>query len=67
MKLVRLLVLHTLKYNIQISAQHIPGIKNQIPDAISRFQWTRFRQLPPRADLYTSKVPTLFWKTIQEL
>lgn len=35
MKLVRLLVLHTLKYNIQIRAQHIPGIKNQIAGAIS--------------------------------
>lgn len=68
MKLVRLLVLQTLKYNIQIRAQHITGIKNQIEDAISRFPWTRFRQLAPGADLYPSKVlPENYSGTVDRL
>jgi hypothetical protein len=38
MVLIRLLVLQSLKSNIQIRAQHLPGSKNNIADAISRFQ-----------------------------
>ncbi|XP_061173384.1 uncharacterized protein LOC133182551 [Saccostrea echinata] len=60
MTFVRMLVLHTLKFNIQIKAQHIPGVKNEIADAISRFQWSRFRQLAPWADPYPFMVPMEF-------
>ncbi|XP_062597918.1 uncharacterized protein LOC134259342 [Saccostrea cucullata] len=67
MILVRMLVLQTLKFNVQIKAQHIPGVKNEIADAISRFQWTRFRQLAPWADPFPSMVPIQFWRAIQEL
>lgn len=67
MTLVRMLVLQTLRFNIQIRAQHIQGVKNEIADAISRFQWSRFRQLAPWADPHPSLVPIQFWKLLLEL
>ena len=38
MKLVRLLVLKLLEFNIKFVAEHIPGIENVLADSISRFQ-----------------------------
>ena len=35
---------------IYICAVHIPGKHNDIADAISRFQFLRFRHLAPEAD-----------------
>lgn len=35
---LRFLVMKTLQFNIQIKAQHINGIKNDVANAISRFQ-----------------------------
>ncbi|KAK3096515.1 hypothetical protein FSP39_000934 [Pinctada imbricata] len=50
MKLMRTLTFHSAYYSFVIHAQHIPGVKNSIADALSRYQMTRFRQLAPRAD-----------------
>ena len=50
MSLVRPLVLLCLKQNIQIKCVHVPGYTNSIADAISRFQWDRFRKLATSAD-----------------
>jgi len=38
MTLVRVLILQCLQYNIAIKAVHVPGVKNLICDALSRFQ-----------------------------
>ena len=38
MKIVRNLVLVLIKYNINLRAEHIPGIINVLPDSISRFK-----------------------------
>jgi len=40
MSLVRPLVLTLIKYNISLKSKHIPGLKNILCDAISRFQVT---------------------------
>ena len=40
MLLVRPLVLVLIRYNINLKLKHIPGLKNVLPDAISRFQAT---------------------------
>ncbi len=40
MRLVRQLVLTSLKFNIKFRAVHIPGVENYLADAISRFQVT---------------------------
>ncbi|XP_033762122.1 uncharacterized protein LOC117343748 [Pecten maximus] len=49
MCLLRELILVSMQYNIQLKAQHIAGVDNFIADAISRFQWGRFRVLEPEA------------------
>jgi len=61
MLLVRKLVLITLKYNIVIKAEHIPGKTNLIADAISRCQWARFRNLAPEADTHPAMIPLQVW------
>ena len=38
MKLVRVLVLHKLQFNLVFHARHIPSIDNNIADALSRQQ-----------------------------
>jgi hypothetical protein len=40
MSLIRPLVLTLIKFNISLRLQHIPGLYNYLPDAISRFQVT---------------------------
>ena len=45
MDLVHHLTLLTLKYNIYIRVEHIADKKNKIVDALSRFQFERFRSL----------------------
>ena len=47
MDLVRHLTLLTLRHNFYPRAKHIEGKKNEIADALSRFQMDRFRRLPP--------------------
>lgn len=45
MKLMRRLMLASLKYNIHFFAEHIPGLYNVAPDLLSRLQIQRFREL----------------------
>ncbi len=44
---VRQLVLACLRFNILFRAQHVPGVKNSLADALSRLQVSRFKQLAP--------------------
>ena len=39
------------------TAQHIPGVFNQIADALSRFRWQEFRQLAPGAQPTPTPIP----------
>ena len=59
MDLLRHLTLLTLQHNIYICAVHIPGKHNDIADAISRFQYQRFRQLAPEADISPYPIPEI--------
>ena len=61
MCLVRKLVLSCLVHNIVFKAKHIEGSKNIIADALSRFQFGRFRAVAPEADLYPTPVPEDIW------
>lgn len=62
MSLLRFLVLKCLHVNILFRAQHIPGQKNSISDALSRFQMARFRQLAPTAEQRATPFPAYLWK-----
>ena len=57
MLLVRKLVASTMRNNIQILAQHIPGKQNILSDHLSRFQIARFHQLAPWADRHPTHIP----------
>ena len=61
MKLVRFFVLQCLKDNVVFSARHIPGVKNNIADALSRFQMDRFREYAPGSSLTGILVPEFIW------
>ena len=57
MHLVRLLVSYCLGRNIAFRAVHIPGAKNGIADALSRFQFRKFRRLAPHAQKKKTPIP----------
>ncbi|XP_077783928.1 uncharacterized protein LOC144327573 [Podarcis muralis] len=59
--LLRVFVLHCLRYNIVFSARFIPGVSNEIADALSRFQMERFRLLVPEARLRPEYFPDHLW------
>ncbi|XP_041440120.1 uncharacterized protein LOC121400643 [Xenopus laevis] len=60
--LLRVLVLKCLDQNIWFRATHVPGVTNDIADAISRFQLERFRQLAPRAAEAPTPFPDFLWR-----
>ncbi|KAJ1109655.1 hypothetical protein NDU88_007015 [Pleurodeles waltl] len=61
LKLLRVFLLCCLKFNILFKARHVPGINNDIADALSRFQWQRFRGLAPGADVQKTAIPGELW------
>lgn len=64
MHLVRLLVSVCLSQNILFKAQHIPGCRNNVADALSRFQMDRFRALAPDADPKPTPIPPALWQQL---
>ena len=59
MDLLRHLTLLTMQFNIYLHAVHIPGKQNDIADAISRFQFQRFRHLALDADINPYPLPDI--------
>lgn len=45
LRLLRYLVLRCLQFNISFTASHVPGVENGVADALSRFDFVRFRAL----------------------
>jgi len=61
MVLVRALTLKCLKLNLVLKAEHLPGVRNDIADSLSRFQMSRFRQLAPEAEKQMDPMPDHLW------
>ena len=59
--LFRKLFLLAAKNNFNVALKHIPGISNDIADALSRQQMQRFRELAPAADKESTITPV--WLT----
>ncbi|VDI70685.1 Hypothetical predicted protein [Mytilus galloprovincialis] len=59
MFLIRRLVLHCLRNNVNFKAKHIYGSKNVLADALSRQQVQKFHRLAPWADTVPKSVPNL--------
>ena len=57
MNLLRFLVLLSMKHNFYVRARHVPGIVNEIADALSRFQDTRFRAVALQAESTPCTIP----------
>ena len=57
MDLVRFLVLISMKHNFFVRARHVPGVRNDIADALSCFQDARFRAAAPTADRIPCTIP----------
>ncbi|XP_046337870.2 uncharacterized protein LOC124119423 [Haliotis rufescens] len=62
MSLIRQLVLQGLKHNILFKARYITTHDNIIADALSRFQWERFRNAAPSANLHPTPLPDNLWQ-----
>ena len=50
MRLMRQLTWCACQNNVTFSAKHVPGVKNNISDALSRLQIEKFRSWAPQAE-----------------
>lgn len=58
MTLMRRLVIMAAQNSFDFCAKHIPGCKNEISDALSRFQMARFKSLAPQAAPLPCPIPS---------
>ena len=63
MILLHLIVLQGLKYNIRITAKHVPGVHNEISDSLSRLKLETFYKLTKGKDYDTepTRIPDELW------
>lgn len=66
MFLVRKLLLAAARFSFTFTAQHVPGIHNQIADALSRFHWQEFRRLAPEAQCSPVAIPLGLWDELTQ-
>jgi hypothetical protein len=65
MKLMRQLTWCACKYNFTFSAKHVPDVKNNLADSLSRLQIDKFRQLAPQAAIaYLSRISNVIGNLI---
>ena len=57
MHLLRNLLFSAACHSFSFSAEHVPGVNNQLADALSRFHWQEFRQLAPDAHPFPTLIP----------
>jgi hypothetical protein len=67
MQLLRPFVLLTMRNNIQFRDVHLPGVKTELSDYLSRFQMERFRALAPQANQSPADIPVEFWEVISKV
>ena len=61
MNLVRSLFYICEQFNIECSAEHIPGLKNEIADALSRLELSKFLLLVPHANIIPTLPSTIYY------
>lgn len=66
MKLIRPFVLIAMLNTILFKTIYIESSRNDIADALSRFQMNRFRSLAPEADALPSKILEEFWEILNQ-
>ena len=61
MDVVRGIFFVCAKNNISLFAEHVPGVENEMADALSRLQEERFARLHPTARKNSTPVPRSVW------
>lgn len=59
MHLLRDLLLSAACWGFSFSSTHVPGIQNNVADAISCFRWQEIRRLAPEAQLIPCPIPQI--------
>lgn len=67
MQLLPPFVLLTMRNNIQFRAVHLPGVKNELVDSLSRLQMERFRALAPQVSQTPADIPVESWEIISKV
>ena len=57
MRLLRHLLLSAARHSFSFSTQHVPGVNNQLADALSHFHWQDFHLLAPEAQPLPTPIP----------
>ena len=66
MALVRLLYYCAVQHNLNVCVAHIPGVCNDIADALSRFQMNKFWTLTPYANPSPDNIPAWLTQTFMQ-
>lgn len=66
LRLLRHLVLRCLQYNIMFTARHVPGVENCVADALSRFDFVKFRALCPEAEEVGLLCLSHIWQMVEQ-
>ena len=63
MVLIRIIVMHSMVHNLRIFARYVKSQDNKIADALSRQQWSRFRQLTANTGMkkFPDQIPHQIW------
>ncbi|KAJ1184700.1 hypothetical protein NDU88_001503 [Pleurodeles waltl] len=63
--LLRELVRVCLLRNVEFRTRHVQGVKNVAADALSRFQWAKFRTACPQAMEEMTPFKAVWWRLVQ--
>jgi len=66
MALVWLLYFYAVRYSLDVCVVHVPGICNNITDALSHFQMDRFWKLTPNANPSLDSIPAWPMQTFMQ-
>ena len=61
MTLIRNIIMTSSLNNYTLLFQHIPGVKNDLADALSRLDIARFKQLAPESDPQPTSISKNIW------
>lgn len=57
MRLLQSLLFSAIHHSFSLSSYHVPGVSNELADALSRFNWQEFRRLAPDAQPLPTLLP----------
>lgn len=61
MKVIRIITLTSLKFNVRFFAKHVPGKQNTYADLLSRNKIHKFKELAQLSDSLPTPLPTSMW------